>query len=501
MGQRSRSNLIRFGVAILVLGSAAPWAEAQNAPKLRYGFQTGREYPYDVKIVVQLGDIEETALEGVLTYNILSTTDQQIVFKQVGRLATHTKALRSQPVGPRGRGGPPRIGRPSFPIGPRGFGGPRFGPSGPEGTTIDRQGRRILSRELTHLPFLLGEQEMLMIEDLPTEGKPSWAVQGGALVEEKAPGGPPFGGPLRPSVTTSERGASERSDYRLLDRGPDVYRISKTYHLQTGPEAGVKAKFNMNGTGELQFDAKEGLFKSASMKHTIVVSAENITLTVPVTVTYRLMTPEEYAAHKVQEEKQREETKAKFDAAAAKAKAAASFAPGERAKLLKDLGSNNPALQTAAAHRLANVPADDQAGGIAKALARVVSYGANDWVKGAAVNALVVWAAPEAEAALVQASQSENHLIREPALKALGKIQADKAAAKTAGESAEPEFRKWRDATGTYEVEASLVSRQDQKVTLKKKDGTTVQVPVSKLSKEDQAYLEKQTAKPANPFE
>ena len=117
MDQRSRGNLIRFGVAILVLGSAAAWAEAQNAPKLRYGFQTGRQYPYEVKITAEFGDTEETR-EGVLTYNILSTTDQQVVFKQTGRLATHSKA-RPRPAGSAPRVGGPRFSRPPFPIGPR----------------------------------------------------------------------------------------------------------------------------------------------------------------------------------------------------------------------------------------------------------------------------------------------------------------------------------------------------------------------------------------------
>ena len=494
MSQNSHGYRVWPSVGFLLLAGFAASAAAQNTPKLRYGFQTGREYPYEVKITAELGDMEETR-EGVLTYSILSTTDQQIVFKQTGRLATRTKTRPGAVVGPPRRGGP-RGGRPSFPIGPRGFGGPRFGPSGPEGITIDRQGRRIVSRELTHLPFLLGDQEMLMIEDLPIEGKQSWVVQNGGLVEEKAPGGPPFGGPFRPSVTASERGASERSDYALLDRGPDTYRISKRYHLQTGPEAGVKARFDMNGSGELQFDAKEGLFKSASMKHTIVVNAENITLTVPVTVAYRLLSPEEYAQHKQKEE----EAKAKFAEAAAKAKAPVSFGPGERAKLLKDLRSNNPLAQIAAANRLASVPAEGQIGEIAAALAPLLSH-ANIGVQRAALKALSVWAAPEAEAALVQASQSENVFVRKSALQALGKIRTEKAAPKSGLASAEPEFRTWRDATGTYEVEASFVSYEDQKVTLKRKDGKTVQVPVSKLSKEDRAYLEKLTAKPANPFE
>ena len=104
------------------------------------------------------------------------------------------------------------------------------------------------------------------------------------------------------------------------------------------------------------------------------------------------------------------------------------------AKLLKDLRSKDPQVQIAAANRLQKAPADGQGGEIAKALAPLLSHGVNDWVKGAAVKALVVWAAPEAEAALIQGSQSENVFVRGPAIQALGKIKTEGAAAAVAAQ-------------------------------------------------------------------
>lgn len=53
------------------------------------------------------------------------------------------------------------------------------------------------------------------------------------------------------------------------------------------------------------------------------------------------------------------------------------------------------------------------------------------------------------------------------------------------------ELRTWSDTTGKFQIEATLVSVADGKVQLKKKSGEIVAVPIDKLSKEDQEFLEK----------
>ena len=50
-------------------------------------------------------------------------------------------------------------------------------------------------------------------------------------------------------------------------------------------------------------------------------------------------------------------------------------------------------------------------------------------------------------------------------------------------------YRTWSDATGKFQVEALLVGCQDDKVSLRKRDGLTVVVPVPRLCAADQAYL------------
>ncbi len=53
--------------------------------------------------------------------------------------------------------------------------------------------------------------------------------------------------------------------------------------------------------------------------------------------------------------------------------------------------------------------------------------------------------------------------------------------------------RTWTDASGTFTVEAELVERKDGKVTLKKSDGETIDVPIDQLSEADRKLLRGET--------
>src|SRR5260221_11510810 len=62
---------------------------------------------------------------------------------------------------------------------------------------------------------------------------------------------------------------------------------------------------------------------------------------------------------------------------------------------------------------------------------------------------------------------------------------ADSPTAASAGRSA----RTWKDRTGKFNVEATFVETRDGKVILKRGDGTTIAVPLSRLSDEDQKFV------------
>jgi hypothetical protein len=56
------------------------------------------------------------------------------------------------------------------------------------------------------------------------------------------------------------------------------------------------------------------------------------------------------------------------------------------------------------------------------------------------------------------------------------------------------EFRTWTSKDGLFTVEAAYLGVEKNVVSIKKKDGTIVEVPLAKLSKEDFAFVRKQSA-------
>ena len=50
-------------------------------------------------------------------------------------------------------------------------------------------------------------------------------------------------------------------------------------------------------------------------------------------------------------------------------------------------------------------------------------------------------------------------------------------------------FRMWTDSTGTFHADAVFLGSKDGKVSLKKRDGTTIAVPMGSLSETDQQYV------------
>ena len=55
--------------------------------------------------------------------------------------------------------------------------------------------------------------------------------------------------------------------------------------------------------------------------------------------------------------------------------------------------------------------------------------------------------------------------------------------------ASEETYRTWSDNTGRFRIEAALVEVTDDRVVLKKKDGSTVAVPLSRLSTADQQWV------------
>ena len=71
------------------------------------------------------------------------------------------------------------------------------------------------------------------------------------------------------------------------------------------------------------------------------------------------------------------------------------------------------------------------------------------------------------------------------------RIAEEKATQEWEAAAEKAKWRNWTDSTGQHTIEAKFSGLAMGKVKLTKQDGTTIQVPVDKLSEEDQAWIEK----------
>ena len=96
---------------------------------------------------------------------------------------------------------------------PIGFMG--IGQAGKELHSIGR-GEKIVSRELTPLPYMLGDMELLVFEEFPAEAKPSWEKDRELHVVERESDGPfrfSFAGPPRRRHAYHGQGANQLRDF------------------------------------------------------------------------------------------------------------------------------------------------------------------------------------------------------------------------------------------------------------------------------------------------
>jgi hypothetical protein len=402
-----------MGLCVAIIPSVAR-SDDPAAPKLRYGFQTDREYPYQIEMHAKIVD-EKIDRQGELVYKVLSTSGDQAVLKTSGSAGMQFEHI----------GG----------MGFRRFGPPRFMPRGPEGMTVNRRGTVLVSGELTHLPMLLGDLETLVFEEFPDDAKKTWEKTRDVLIEETEVSG--HFGPHRISTALTQHTAKEVIQSEVADAHGDVVRISRKYSLKSG-EVDKIVRFDMTGSGAIEFDRKVGMPKKWSMTYEVKVSRSGVTLTIPITMTARLFGDAEWAEHK----KKQEETAKAAKTAAAEAARPKPFKAGERKELIAQLASSDDQQLIAAADRLSKAIRDDAPDDFARPLAVLLSSH-NAWLQAAAAKALVVWATADAEDSLVQLLKVENFMVCPPAIEALARLKTEKAA-----EAVAAQMPRYRGETG-----------------------------------------------------
>lgn len=410
--------------------------------RLRYDFKDGETHYYEVKIAATILD-EDVTHQGVLTYNVLASNDEQFTLKCVGALGMVSKPKAN--AMPRDMGIPRNPwGRMHFPRipAPPGFFA-RGEPMRPQETTFDRLGRVIRDGESESLPLLLGKQVELVVERLPSDARPTWTMERDlGVIEREESSGPPYFGPFSRGGSETNRGAKERIEFTVKSGNQDSVRLGRKYSLKTAAEAGV-THIDMSGDGEMVFDRRLGVLRSLTMKYEIRVNESNVVVNIPFTLDCRRMTEAEVAAHRKRIEEQAAKMKAEA-AARAEANKPRPLSTGEGKLLLRDLRSGDEDRVQKAAKRLSRALPDKNAAEFSKPLCEAYKHG-DIWTQAAVMAALRVWASPDAEKTVIEGSRHENFMIRREAIPALGRFKTE-AAAEAAAAQAEMNHREVEEA-------------------------------------------------------
>jgi len=540
------------------------WRAEVQAQSLRYDWTVNQKFSYRFEITVDEDDAT-TSYKGMTNYVVEAAAPEQSRVSYRGGL-TESKAVKRSNQG-QGGFGPPFGG----PFGGR-FGGPPGIPSpfsrpafaGKTQTTnritITPRGKVLAMEGDSQLPYLLGNLSLIPFEWLPEGAERDWTLDAGVSISEQDEDrrhrfGPfdPFGGNENKTV----QAASEITRYSIQSTSGSLVKISRSYNLSM-PQAGDKPAFTMTGTGTWTFDQKDHVPQALDMSYQLTVKEGNTSTTVPISVKYTRISPDELARMEAAA-KQEAETRAK-EAAEAKARAEAPLTSDEKRAALGSLASGDSGKITKTLAELAaKTPKDadpEIVAAIEKLLAskdKAVADRANDAMSkwspayqrrkslakayqgpGAldSTDLVVESTTPLYVGQLVQAQRKNygpfwraaqvQELLADGTVKlgflTWGEVRDSEVVTRRNIQLAPPELeqpvkppaaamaapatsplRTWSDASGRFQIEAAFVGVVDGKVNLRRADNRVIAVPLEKLSAADQAYVQQQQ-QAENPF-
>ena len=257
--------------------------------------------------------------------------------------------------------------------------------------------------------------------------------------------------------------------------------IRRTYRLNSPAASDDDAALAIQGNGTFVFNRQLGVPESLDMKHSLTVTSNNSSVSIPVTVAWSRISDDEYQAHL----KARQEQYAALKERTAQRKAgggsgAKPMDPARKRDTIADLRSGKMSKISSRLGQLGGLKLHSDDADLALAVRELQNH-ANPGVSMQAKRLWKKWSA---------------------ILEGSGNAKMAKSPATAPGKNAR-QMRTWSDNTGSFQIEAVFVKVDGDNVVLKKKDGKELNVPVSRLSENDQAVIAElsKASGPSNPFE
>jgi serine/threonine protein kinase len=386
-----------------------PPASVTGRTALRYRWAGGGTFVYQITLRVGLGD-KELLTEGSATYTVRPVqpggrADEETFALDYGagfarRTVTKTGLAEGWP------------------------------------TWLDPQSGRVqlnswgepLESEGTRPAGGLGNLALLPLEPLGRDGRPRWDVRGECELvlrepdtdEDRLPLGPRRLGPRglpglpRPPqlsralglrdddrVKETRHAATQRVQFKVASAAGGTAEISKDYELTSLAQVGGRPRFLLSGTGQTSFDQARGVPTACSWRLTQTCTDGGTTVSSPVTLTCRLLTPEEVAKLAQPPAGQPAEGKP--------------GGPGELDQVLAELG--DAAEQAGAARRLARLPVQEARRADVSAALEKLLGDASGATRVAALEALAVWGTPGCVARIIELLEDPEAAVMRPSIR------------------------------------------------------------------------------------
>jgi len=402
-----------FAVTVVTFTLVVVSTVLAQAPvkSLRYQFQPGETYTYAVKIVADRPSEVET-YEGhiKLTVKFAGADGTRLTSSALLPGKVKVKVAGAPAVGKKTKSAP---GSRNLPIT---ITPPKGAPTARE-TTVDVYGNIVKSTGDIGLSYLLGSTTRLVIEPTSRGAEKAWQRSNDVTLREIESFGPFGKGPS--NVTTSA--AKEVVNYEIVNATDNLVRVKKTSEFKTAAGGATGPRVKMNGSGEFVFDTKKGLIQSCEYQATLSINEGNISVDVPLTISYRLMDAVEAATTQklVDERKKNPFVKQRSDLE--------EITDDKLTATLAEIKAGGVKGNLAVSRLAKSAPLETRRDEVA-AILDDVAKSQDATARAYAANALVVWGTPKNVPTLIELIKDTNASAKQHAVEALGRFQDAKGA-------------------------------------------------------------------------
>ncbi|QDV50223.1 HEAT repeat domain-containing protein [Gimesia fumaroli] len=388
-----------FLTLLLVFALPASGTAAERV-KLKYGWEKGQQFAYQVKIDVTMENYSET-LSGVSQYQVIKSDADSFTVKCTGRLSSATQSKSKRMLIP-----PMRIHRHRSPF--AGLAHSMSGAFESHVLELNRFGEIDTVKGSSLLPYLIGHLSKINLIPLSPEGKSEWSESEKTTVSIISTDRIPL--PFRDSNVEKTMGAKQTTEYKITGEKGDAVTIAVTHSYRTVGTVDGEPEIELSGTGTIEFDKKQGGVKSLLLNYKMFRRSETSVHKIPITISSKQLSEKELAKLRADQE----ELRKKHLAERKKREAASKFEIPENIdadlkEILTDLASKNILKRKAALKKLSQAKPKKDKQQVSQILICVLNSKDISVVADAS-EALVVWSTKDDIPAMIEVLSDVNIL-------------------------------------------------------------------------------------------